>query len=102
MFTDLEESLLSRLIRAEDTGRPLTFADLGVETRGSTFEDLFGSRRVVVKGKEDVIMVGVTPQSQLVASPYGRWWVEAQKAKRDGRPEPPKPKPTHTTVRLIG
>jgi hypothetical protein len=88
-----EEMLLRRLVEAEDRGCPLTHAQLGMETQGSTFEDLWADMRVVVKGRERQMVCAVGPDSQYVASAHGRWWLAKRDAERSGAPVPPAPAP---------
>lgn len=102
MFPDHEEAMLRKLIKAEDDGKPHTFRSLGDETRGSTFEDLFGDRRIVVKGKENVLWPLASLDSELIATPEGRWWVAEREAKREGKEPPPRPKSSSDGVYLFG
>lgn len=91
MSTDLEERLLRRLIEAEEKGTPLTHRQLGMEVHGSTFEDLWANMRVVIKGKERSICCVASPDSEYIASEYGKWWLAKQEAERAGKPAPPAP-----------
>lgn len=91
MFAKLEEDLLRRLIDAEDRGRPLTHRQLGIETRGSTFEDLWADMRIVIKGQERTLSCVSSPDSEYIASPHGRWWLSKREAEKAGKPVPPPP-----------
>jgi len=93
MFDDLKENLLRLLVEAEEAGRPLTHKQLGITTRGSTFEDLWASMHIVVEGQENKLSCVVGPKSAYVASKQGKWWLECRDAKLLGKPAPPMPLP---------
>jgi len=91
MSAKLEELLLRRLIEAENAGSPLTHRQLGMETRGSTFEDLWAEMSIVVIGQERNLSCVVGPDSQYIASAYGKWKIAKLDAERQGKPVPPPP-----------
>lgn len=76
MFIELEARLLRRIITAESGGKPLTFEGLGIETQGSTYEDLWASGYLDIKGQEANRMCCThRKDSAIVASPSGRKWL---------------------------
>lgn len=91
MVTKLEEELLRKLIQAENDGQPLTHAQLGNWTRGSTFEDLWAVMSIIVVGQEHNLVCQVNRDSQYIASPAGKWKIAKLDAERAGQPVPPFP-----------
>jgi len=93
MSRELEEGLLRRLIEAEGRDSPLTHAQLGRETCGSTWEDLWANMYIVAVGQEDKMVSVVGQDSQYVASAYGKWYLAKLEAERRGEAPPPAPPP---------
>ena len=93
MSRELEEGLLRRLIEAEERGSPLTHAQLGRETCGSMWEDLWANMYIVAVGQENKMVSVVGQDTQYVASAYGKWYLAKLEAERRGETPPPAPPP---------
>ncbi|MFA6608397.1 MAG: hypothetical protein WCT07_00595 [Candidatus Paceibacterota bacterium] len=71
MFAHLEIAMLQRLLVAERVSKPITHTELGRETQGSTFEDLWSRGYIAIKGQSSLITF-VGPNSEYLVTQSGK------------------------------